>query len=280
MAPKNTPLAGTRVVSLAVNLPGPLAASRLREMGAEVIKVEPPSGDPLDAAAPRWYAELTEGQTVMCLDLKDLRERAKLDIELAQSDVLITSYRPSALQRLGLHGVHRLYPQLTHVEIVGHDGDSAELAGHDLTYQAAYGTITPPALPTVPVVDMLGAERAVSATLSGLIECARTRVGQHRRVVLEDAAAFAGAAVRHGVTGAGAPLGGANPAYGIYATADGHVALAALEPHFWSRTLDALGVCGDRAALEGVFATRTSDEWRRLAQRVDIPLAVIQQGVS
>ncbi|HEY1439451.1 MAG TPA: CoA transferase [Mycobacterium sp.] len=273
-------LTGLRVVSLAVNLPGPLAVARLAAFGAAVTKVEPPAGDPLAVSMPCWYAELTAGQTIVTLDLKDPRDREKLDTELVQADVLITAYRPSALRRLGLADAHRRFSGLTHVEIVGHEGNLAEAPGHDLTYQAAHGTLAPPAMPTVPVADMLGAERAVTATLLGVGECAKTGMGQHSRVVLDDAAAFAGAAVRHGLMGPGAPLGGANPAYGIYATADGHIALAALEPHFWSRTCAALNVPGNREELERVFATRTTKEWEDLAQKVDIPLARVKSGAQ
>ena len=64
------PLAGTTIVSLAINLPGPLTASRLLELGARVIKVEPPHGDPLKSVAPACYAELVEGQEIIALDLK------------------------------------------------------------------------------------------------------------------------------------------------------------------------------------------------------------------
>ena len=191
--------------------------------------------------------------------------------------LLITAYRPSALRRLGLAGAH-LRHRLTHVEIVGHAGDAAEAPGHDLTYQAVHGTLTPPAMPTVPVADMLGAERAVTATLLGIAECAKTEVGQHHQVVLDEAAAFAGAAVRHGLMGNSAPLGGANPAYGIYPTADGHITLAALEPHFWSRTCEALGISGSRDELERVFAARTTSEWEALAEQADIPLAGVRSA--
>ncbi|MFW0796800.1 CaiB/BaiF CoA-transferase family protein [Gordonia sp. CPCC 205515] len=268
------PLQGVRVVSLAVNLPGPLAAARLAEFGADVVKVEPPAGDPLDHQMPLWYAELIVGQTVMRLDLKDHADREKLDGELAESDVLLTSYRPSALRRLGLTDVCKRHPRLSHVEIVGHAGEAAEIPGHDLTYQAAYATVSPPTMPTVPVADMIGAERAVSATVLALHERTKTGVGQHNMVVLEDAAVFAGAAVRHGLMGPGAPLGGADAAYGLYATADGWIALAALEPHFRDRTRDALGATTDsREEYEAIFATQPTKFWEELAQRVDIPLA-------
>lgn len=102
--PEQQPLDGLRVVSLAVNLPGPLAAARLRELGAEVTKVEPPSGDPLERYAAGWYAELAEGQRVLRLDLRDGAGRAELDALLQRSDLLLTSMRPSAAARLGLPG--------------------------------------------------------------------------------------------------------------------------------------------------------------------------------
>jgi crotonobetainyl-CoA:carnitine CoA-transferase CaiB-like acyl-CoA transferase len=109
--------------------------------------------------------------------------------------------RPSALSRLDLHRLSETHPALVHVEIVGHDGDAAELPGHDLTYQAAHGTLCPPAMPLAPVADLLGAERAVSAAVSGLLS--RTRVGRggHYKIVLDHAARMAGAAVRHGLMG-------------------------------------------------------------------------------
>lgn len=268
-------LDGVRVVSLAANLPGPLAAARLSELGASVTKIEPPAGDLLAAAAPSWYAELTGKQQVTILDLKDPQDRAKLDVELTGADLLITAMRPSALRRLGLGNAHETYPGLSHVEIVGHDGELEEVPGHDLTYQAAHGTLQPPAMPTVPVADILGAERAVSAALLSLLGRSRSGAGQHHRVVLEDAAADAGAAVRHGLMGAGAPLGGAIPTYGIYATADGYIALGALEPHFRARLLEALGGDGTHEELARVFATRSTKECEELAERVDIPLSGI-----
>ena len=145
------PLAGVRVVSLAVNLPGPLAAARLRELGATVTKVEPPSGDPLASGAPRWYSSLTAGQHIVSLDLKDSGDRAKLDELLAEADLLITSMRPTALKRLELSRPHERFPRLSLIEIVGRAGDLAERPGHDLNYQAAQGTLTPPHMPKVPI---------------------------------------------------------------------------------------------------------------------------------
>ncbi|MFZ2174226.1 MAG: CoA transferase [Rhodococcus sp. (in: high G+C Gram-positive bacteria)] len=269
-------LGGVRVVSLAGNLPGPVAAARLTALGASVTKVEPPSGDALAAAAAEWYAELTADQQVLVLDLKAPADREKLDVELAGADLLITAMRPSALRRLGLADAHLTYPGLSHVEIVGYDGEFEELPGHDLNYQAAHGTVQPPTMPTVPIADLLGAERSVSAALLVLLEKTSTGTGGHRRVVLDDAARDAGAAVRHGLMGVGAPLGGAIPTYGIYGSADGYVALGALEPHFSARIRDALGIEGTREELERTFATRDTAYWEEIGERADIPLTGIR----
>lgn len=267
-----TSLAGVTVVSLAVNLPGPLAAARLCELGATVTKVEPPAGDPLAAAAPDWYEHLVRHQNVLTLDLKDDGDRAKLDELLTEADLLITSMRPSALNRLGLARPHETFPQLSLIEIVGHDDEQAEIPGHDLNYQAVHGTLTPPQMPKVPVADMLGAERAVSTALAALIGRAKAGGGQPCRVVLAEAAARAGDAVRYGLMGNGALLGGAFPGYGIYESADGYVALGAIEPHFFERTCKAFGADGTHERLREAFAAKTAAELEAVARHLDIPL--------
>ncbi|KAM9863223.1 CoA transferase [Leucobacter sp. BZR 635] len=274
------PLRGVRVLSLAINLPGPLAAKRLSDLGATVTKVEPPAGDPLRAAAPGWYADLASGQQVKTLDLKAASDRALVEQELAAADLLITSMRPSALRKLGLADLPARFRRLSHIEIVGHDGDAAEVPGHDLTYQAAHGTLQPPALPTVPVADLLGAERAVSAALVALRVAASTGAGHHERVVLAHAAADAGAAVRHGLTGSGAPLGGTHPGYRVYASADGFIALAAIEPHFWERTRVGLGGAETHEDLERVFLTKSTSDWEEFAEQRDIPLVGVRGAAT
>lgn len=272
------PLEGVRVLSLAVNLPGPTAAARLRRLGARVTKVEPPSGDPLDHAAPEYYRQLTEGQEVRTLDLKLEGELDQLWALLAETDLLLTSSRPSALARLGLawDSVHARCPQLCQVAIVGHPGADAEIAGHDLTYQATVGTLRPPDLPTVLVADLAGAERAVADGLATLVQRAGSGVGHHREVALSDVAADMAQPVLHGMTSPDGFLGGAVPAYRIYAAATGFVAVAALEAHFWKRLVDALGVDGSREDFERAFAERTADEWQSWAQERDLPIAAVR----
>jgi crotonobetainyl-CoA:carnitine CoA-transferase CaiB-like acyl-CoA transferase len=161
------------------------------------------------------------------------------------------------------------------VAIVGHPGADAEVAGHDLTYQATVGTLRPPDLPTVLVADLAGAERAVADGLATLVQRASTGVGHHREVALRDVAADLAQPVLQGMTTADGPLGGALPSYRIYAAATGFVAVAALEAHFWKRLTEALGVKGSREELEQAFAQRGAEEWQVWAQEHDLPIAAV-----
>ena len=271
-------LEGVRVLSLAVNLPGPTAAARLTALGAHVTKVEPPSGDPLALAATAYYELLAAGQEVVVLDLKATEELDRLWALLADTDLLLTSSRPSALARLGLdwESLHARLPRLCQVAIVGHPGLGAEIAGHDLTYQAQVGTLTPPQLPTVLVADLAGAERAVADGLATLVHRARTGVGQLREVALSEVAADLAQPLLQGMTGPGGLLGGSHPGYRIYPAATGFVAVAALEAHFWRRLTEGLGVEGSQADLERAFARRTADEWQSWAQERDLPVAAVR----
>jgi crotonobetainyl-CoA:carnitine CoA-transferase CaiB-like acyl-CoA transferase len=266
---------GVRIVNAGVNLPADAASARLTQLGASVTKVEPPDGDPMAAAAPGLYAELTEGQEIVRLGLKDGAGRAALDELLADADVLVTSSRPSALARLGLGWpeLAERHPRLLQVAIVGHAAPDQELAGHDLTYSAEHGLLTPPAMPRTLVADLGGAERAVSAALALLLS--RDGVGgggeRYAEVALADSAAFFALPLRHGVTGDGGFLGGADPYYGLYEARDGWIALAALEPKFRRRLVEELGADPSATA----FATRSAADWQRWAEERDLPLAAV-----
>ena len=121
------PLRGTRIVSLALNLPGPAALMRLAQLGARCTKVNPPAGDPMQHYTPEGYAQLHAGVKEVTLDLKDAKGQASLHKLLAQSDILLTSFRPSALTKLGLGWKAR---KLKEDELVG---DLAPLL-HRLTH--------------------------------------------------------------------------------------------------------------------------------------------------
>src|SRR5215469_13744677 len=118
----NSLLSGVKVVSLAINAPGPVAAARLARMGATVTKVEPPGGDPLKTAARAWYDSLCDGQTIVSLDLKESADRAALDRLFSGANLLVVSFRPSALRRLGLdwENLHARHPYLCCAGIIGY----------------------------------------------------------------------------------------------------------------------------------------------------------------
>ncbi|MGN6432095.1 MAG: CoA transferase [Gaiellaceae bacterium] len=256
-------LDGRRVVTTALNVPGPVAAARLRELGATVTKIEPPEGDPLASAAPEWYRDLA-GDDVVRLDLKR-GGLVRLDELLADADLLLTAQRRSALARLGLgwRELHQRFPRLSQVAIVG-ERDS-ERPGHDLTYLAARGVVRPPELPKTLAADLLGAERAVTAAVAVLLAAEPT----YLEVALADAAELLAQPLRHGLTSDNGILGGGFPGYGLYETSDGWIAVAALEPRFRER-LDELG-----ENLGSVFRTRTAEEWEAWASERDVPLTRI-----
>ena len=285
------PLTGVRVVSTAVNVPGPAAVARLVALGAEAVKVEPPGGDPLEAASPAWYAELSAGQQVVRLDLKDPAGCDRLEHLLAAADLLVTSSRARALERLGLgwEALHARHPRLCHLAVVGHPAPDDDLPGHDLTYQAALGLVgagapgDEPRMPVVLLADLAGAERAATEAVAALLQRGTTGRGTRREVALFDAAAAMAAPLRHGLTMPGAVLGGAHPGYRLYAARRGHVAVACLEPQFLTRLLELLGVppgAGDLVErLTVVFGTRTASEWQAWAREHDLPLAEVR-GVN
>ena len=268
-------LTGIRVVTTAVNVPGPVAAALLRDMGAAITKVEPPFGDPLAAVAPAWYAELCAGVDVRILDLKSAQGREHLDQLLDEADLLLTATRPSSLERLGLSWtpLHARFPRLCQVAIVGYPTPRQDEAGHDLTYQADAGLVAPPAMPKTLVADLSGAQRAVIAALGLLLSRARETAAGYVEVALSDAASLFSEPLRHGLTQAAGWLGGGAATYGIYPAREGWVAVAALEPQFRAALTRELGIdIDDREAVARMLATRTAEEWDAWGRECGLPL--------
>lgn len=266
-------LSGVSVLSLALNVPGPVAVARLVAEGASAVKVEPPGGDPLTSYARAWYDALHVGVTVVPLDLKHDAGRAALEPLLAVADVVLTSQRPAALARLGLavDALRRRHPHLRVVSIVG-DTSAPDRPGHDVTYQADAGLLHAQ-LPSTFLADLAGAADAVTAVLLALREPA----GTHRIVGLRDALAPFAAPRRLGLTAPDGRFGGADPAYGVYPARDGVIAVAALEPHFRARFYAALGLPLD-APLHDVIRGRTCADWDTFAREHDLPLSVASRA--
>jgi crotonobetainyl-CoA:carnitine CoA-transferase CaiB-like acyl-CoA transferase len=276
----STLLQGIKIVSLALNAPGPVAAARLAKLGADVTKIEPPSGDATKSAAPAWYESLCQGQIVLRLDLKSPEGRAELEDLLATADLLLASFRPSALQRLELdwESLHARHPRLSFVAIVGYLAPHQERTGHDLTYQSDFGLLRPPQMPPTLFIDLAGAERAVSMALALLNRAARSGQAGCAWVSLHECAQDLAAPLKAGLTTSNGLLGGAYPLYGFYRANDGWIAIAALEPHFAERLLSELGLeKADRVALERIFRQRKAASWEKWAAELDLPLVAVRQ---
>ena len=287
------PLKGIRVLSLALNLPGPAALMRCRELGARCAKLEPPApegapanatGDPMSQYSPAAYAALNAGIRIHAADLKLEAGQRALHRELAKADVLLTSFRPSALARLGLGwtALHQQYPQLSQVAIVGAPGALAEVPGHDLTYLAENDLVTGLDLPATLYADMGGSLMAVEAVLQTVLHRAIKGKGVHVEVALSNAASWLGLPRAWGLTKPGAAVGGGHAGYRVYACKDGRVAVAALEPHFAARLCEAAGVDGIKPqamfdpqihqAIQLFFLSQTRRQLESLAAKRDIPL--------
>jgi alpha-methylacyl-CoA racemase len=287
-----TPLHGLRILSLALNLPGPAALMRCRRMGATCTKVEPPSGDPMGHYNPAAYAELHEGVKVLHADLKTPQGQEAVHRELGKTDVLLTSFRPSALNKLGLSWkvLHGKYPSLSQVAIVGAPGDRAEEPGHDLTYLADNGLVPGLELPATLYADMSGSLMASEAVLQAAMRKHERYAGSgdphpegvYLEVALSDAAGYLALPRRWGLTQPTGSVGGAHAGYRVYPCKDGRVAVAALEPHFAAALCGAAGVDQSdvkamfardtHAAVAAFFAARTRAELDRLAQERDLPI--------
>ena len=283
-------LRGVRVLSLALNLPGPAALMRCLQMGATCTKLEPPApasaaaGDPMATYCAPAYAALHSGIHRLQADLKTPAGQQTLHTALAATDVLITSFRPSALSKLGLawDTLHAQYPKLSQVAIVGAPGARADEPGHDLTYMAENELATGLDLPPTLYADMGGSLAASEAVLQSVLHQRLHGTGLYREVALSDAAAYLALPRSWGLTQPGAVVGGGHAGYRIYPCADGRVAVAALEPHFAARLCAAAGVAlqspqdmllpATHATVAAFLLGQTRAALDTLARDKDIPL--------
>jgi alpha-methylacyl-CoA racemase len=287
------PLRGVRILSLALNLPGPAALMRCQQMGARCTKLEPPphpsgamgkSGDPMGSYNPKAYATLHAGIKVVAADLKTEAGQKALHKLLAKTDVLLTSFRPSALKKLGLSWktLHAQYPALSLIAIVGAPGARAEEPGHDLTYLAESGLVSGVDLPPTLYADMGGSLMASEAALQARLLQLQKGQGVQLEVALSDAANYLALPRQWGLTTPGAAVGGGHAGYRVYPCQDGRVALAALEPHFAAALATEVGLPSahimamfapeTHTAIAAYLAGKTRKELDTLAVAKDIPL--------
>jgi alpha-methylacyl-CoA racemase len=269
------PLANTLIVDFTRYLPGAFASRELRRLGARVVRVEPPGGDPMRPSAPAWDAALRAGtESVVC----DLPADTPLARALcARADVVVEGFRPGVASRLGI-GPEDVPTTTVYCSITGFGDDPTHRsrAGHDVNYLGWAGVLadTAPTLPPVQIADLsAGALGAVTRILAALLERARTGAGPRIVVSMTHRSHDL---VAHRLGGEPVPrlLTGGLACYRLYATADGgYVTVGALEPKFFARLAELLGRSDlvarqydeDQESLADelatIFATRPRDAW-------------------
>jgi crotonobetainyl-CoA:carnitine CoA-transferase CaiB-like acyl-CoA transferase len=287
------PLKGVRILSLALNLPGPAALMRCRQMGATCVKLEPPahpsapkgtSGDPMGLYNRSAYNIMHTGMRIVNVDLKSDKGQKVLHRELARTDMLLTSFRPSAMQKLGLEwkSLHKLYPGLSLVAIFGAPGARAEEPGHDLTYLAENDLVGGLDLPPTLYADMGGSLMVSEAVLKARLHQLQKGKGARIDVSLSEAASYLALPRTWGLTKPGAAVGGGHAGYRVYPCENGRVAVAALEPHFASALAQAVGLKNSgimamfapetHTAIANFLLTQTRKQLDQLSADKDIPL--------
>jgi alpha-methylacyl-CoA racemase len=269
MSTPNSPIAtfltGVRVLDLSQYISGPMATLLLADMGAEVLKIEPPSGDRMQDLGPRdasgrpvFYRALNAGKSVRRIDLKDPKERAAFLALLPEYDVVVEAFRPGVMRRLGIdyQTLADVNPKIILCSLSGYGTNTvnAPVAGHDANYLAHMGVMhrngngTQPAMfYDPPLADMAGSLFAAIAILGALQ--GRTRSGRGCEIDMSLADALMPLQMMHiasfGATGAvpepgGTYLNGGAAYYQSYHTSDGgEIVLCAVEPKFWSAFCDA-----------------------------------------
>jgi len=292
------PLAGLLVVDLTRYLPGAYASRELLRLGARVVRLEPPEGDPMRHVAPAWESALNAGKESVACDLKAERELGRA--LCSRADVVLEGFRPGVASRLGV-GPDDLPAKVVYCSITGFGtgGPHAQRAGHDLNYLGWAGVLadTAPGLPPLQPADLAaGALAAVAEILAALLE--RERSGRGARLTISMTHG-AHRLVSHRVGDDPLPrfLTGGLAAYRIYETADGrHLTVAALEPKFFVRLCELLGrpelaeqqlVAEAQEALAAelatIFATRPLAAWLELFREEDVavgPVATLAEGAA
>ncbi len=321
MSSPTPPLAGLRVLDLSRLLPGPYATLVLADLGATVLKIEDPDvGDPTRHSPPllgevsAYFLALNRNKRSVALDLKSAAGAETLRTLARDADVLVESFRPGVMDRLGLGpaALRELNPRLIYCALSGYgqDGPDRLKAGHDLNYIARSGVLGyggpadgAPVPPGVQVADLGGALFGVIGILAALEERRRTGVGRLVDVALCDSAtAFLHIhlGARLALGGEGRPLtrgadalNGGFPCYGVYRTADGkYLAVAALEPKFFLKLAAALGEpdlaigawdtgadgAKTKARLTQLFAGRSRADWLQFLAPLDVCVEPVHEG--
>ncbi|MDQ3646386.1 MAG: CoA transferase [Actinomycetota bacterium] len=295
------PLAGIRVLDLTRLLPGGYATLLMADLGADVIKIEEPGkGDyirwtpPMVADLSASHIALNRNKRSVTLNLKAESARRAFVALAGRADVVIESFRPGVMDRLGVgwDALRRANPRLVYCAVSGYgqDGPRAQEAGHDINYIGYAGALGatgqedgPPVIPALQIGDLAGGGMAaVIAILAALRKRDQTGEGDLCDISMMDGVvSWLSIHAAQFVASGSVPrrermhLSGLYPCYRVYPAADGWLAVGALEPQFWASLCEALErpdlagdafAAGERRAevigdLEALFATRTRAEW-------------------
>jgi len=257
------PLAGVRILDLSQVVSGPMAAGWLADQGAEVIKVEPPHGDPVRGLGPAKgdlssaYIQINRGKRQVVLDLKDPAAKKAVQRLIERADVLVENFRPGVMDKLGLgwEAARGLNSRLIYCSITGYgpDGPYAPLRAYDPMVQASSGLAATQLSPTgepqliqTLIIDKVTAMTAAQAITAALFARERSGEGQHVEVsMLDSALAFnwPEGMFNHGFIDEPPPP---SPPYGkfsrLWTTKDGRkVVLGSFQDHEFAALCDALG---------------------------------------
>ncbi len=299
------PLQGVRVVEVAGIGPGPHACMILADLGADVIRVDRPGGQLLTGGS---HDLLNRGRPSAALNLKE-PEAVQTLLDLVESaDVLVEGMRPGVAERLGFgpEDCHTRNPRLVYGRMTGwgQEGPWAHAAGHDMNYIAITGTLhglgqvkEKPQFPTNLVGDFGGGSTyLVIGILAALLEAKVSGQGQVVDAAIVDGTAHLNAMTAAFVASGGFKeeraanlLDGGAPYYDIYETADGeHMSLGALEPQFYDRFVELLGIADTapdrydpektdelRTLIAETFRAKTQAEWCEIFDGTDACVAPI-----
>lgn len=288
------PLDGVRVLDLTRLLPGAVCTMLLGELGAEIVKIEPPEGDyarwmpPLLDGLGAFFRATNAGKQSVALNLKHADGQAALARLARAADVVIEGFRPGVMDRLNgdWAALSAANPRLIYCSLSGwgQDGPYAQVSGHDLNYAALGGLLGAMGTPQPPggqVADVGGAYAALAGILAALFQRERTGAGAYIDAALCEGGmpfvfqAWVEALLLGSPGGAGSLTGGL-ACYNVYRAGDGApMALAALEPKFWANFCAAVqrpDLLPDylqpqrqphlAAELAQLFAQRPADEWQ------------------
>jgi len=271
-----------RVLELSTLFPGPLAGRLLLQLGFEVVKVEPPAGDPIRQVSPTLYKVLNEGKEIIYIDLKDGAEKVRRLAE--EVDAVLTTFRPSTAERYGIsyRRLAEAKPDLIYVAIVGYGGEEypRDHPSHDINFAALAGAVGP-CPPYVQAVDV------VAGLLAALTITAMAAKGEggYVEIPMSRAAALVNI-LNLSLRRDGKPplLSGDYPFYTVYRCRGGRAALGAVEPKFWERFCRAIGREDliprqldptAREEVEKALAEMDCNALEDLAKREEIPLTPV-----